>query len=137
MKPCVLRSLLCIFAIVLPSLAQDAHISTIDGKWAAKVTTPRGEEVIQFEFKNGGGEVTGTVTEAGAQPVVINNGRLDGVKLTFGTTRSRHGDGNSMVMSWTGTVVGAGESIKLVCTVANADGNNRESREFEAKRVTK
>jgi len=129
----LLSSLFFIFAIVRPALTQaPAHESTIDGKWEATVTTQGAEQVTKFEFKNGGGEVTGTVTEGKAQPLVINSGRLEGNTLTFGTTQAPRGGGDSIVRIWTGTIIGAGDSIKLICK--SVDGGS-ESRELEAKRV--
>jgi hypothetical protein len=135
MKSRTLRILFCIFAMVLPALAQSpAHESTIDGSWVAKVTAQGSEQVTRFEFKNGDGEVSGTVTEGEAQPLVIKNGRLDGFKLTFDTVQVPHGGGDPIMMSWSGTVVGAGESIKLTRTASDDDGI-RGSQEFEAKRA--
>jgi len=135
MKLRIPLSLFCVLAIVLTALAQvPAHESTIDGRWEAKVTTQRGEEITRFEFKNAGGQVSGTVTEGGAQPLVIKNGRLVATKLTFDTMQSPAGGGDPIMITWTGTVVGEGESIRLIRTTADG-GVGRDFPELEAKRV--
>ncbi len=135
MKLRSLCSLLCVLAIVLPIWAQaPAHESTVDGRWEAKVTTQRGEQVTRFEFKNANGEVTGTVTEGAAQPLEIRNGRLNGFQLTFDTMQSARGDDDPILMTWTGTIVAETEAIRFVRSAANS-GENKGSMELLAKRV--
>ena len=124
MKFRMLLTVLCVFAIVLPALAQG-----IDGKWEAKQTTQRGETVITITLKNAGGTVTGTV-QNGAQgmPVDIKAGKLDGMKLTFETSQAGRGGGDPVTTKWTGTV--AGDSIKFT-----REGGRGGAQEIEAKRV--
>jgi hypothetical protein len=52
MKLYLSLSVLCVFAIVLPVLAQnEAHETVIDGRWEARVTTQTGEQATIFDFK--------------------------------------------------------------------------------------
>ena len=115
-------TLLSVFALVSIAFAQGG----IDGKWEAKVTTQRGEQTTTFEFKNAGGNVTGTVS-TGQGSTEIKNGKLAGSNLTFETTQPGRGGGEPTTMKWTGTV--SGDSLKL-----KREGG-RGPQEMEAKRV--
>jgi len=112
----------CLFALAVGALAQ-----SIDGKWEATQTTPRGEIKITFDLQNSGGKVTGTVTLGQGQSQEIKNGKLEGNKLSFETTQQGRG-GDPVTVSWTGTL--SGDSLKLTRTGGRGGG-----QELEAKRV--
>src|SRR5437870_4070537 len=126
MKLRVLLTLLCVFALVLPALAQ-----SVDGKWEATLTTQRGEQKISFDLKNASGKVTGTVTQGQGQPQDIKNGKLDGNKLSFETSQAPRGGGDPVTINWTGTV--GADSLKL--TRGAAPGGRGGPQELEAKKV--
>ena|ERR1700722_19428346 len=135
MKFCVLLSLFLAFAIVLPAMPQEtAHESAIDGKWEATQKTTLGEQVTHFEFRNANGEVTGAVIEGKAPPAEIKNGTLAGNKLMFDTMQTMGENVDSVAISWTGTILDNGQSIRFVRVRANGDGGG--AIELEAKRVT-
>ena len=98
MKFRIFVTLLSVFALASIAFAQGG----IDGKWEAKLTTQRGEQTITFEFKNAGGNVTGTVT-TGQGATEIKNGKLAGSNLTFETQQAGRGGGEPMTVKWTGT----------------------------------
>ena len=115
-------TLLSVFALVSIAFAQGG----IDGKWEAKTQTQRGEQTITFEFKNAGGNVTGTVS-TGQGSAEIKNGKLAGSNLTFETTQAGRGGGEPTTLKWTGTV--SGDTLKL-----KREGG-RGAQEMDAKRV--
>jgi hypothetical protein len=115
-------TLLSVFALVSIAFAQGG----IDGKWEAKTQTQRGEQTITFEFKNAGGNVTGSVTTGqGAQE--IKNGKLAGSNLTFETSQPGRGGAEPTTLKWSGTV--SGDTLKL-----KREGG-RGAAEMDAKRV--
>ena len=115
-------TLLSVFALVSIAFAQGG----IDGKWEAKTQTQRGEQTITFEFKNAGGNVTGTVT-TGQNAAEIKNGKLAGSNLTFETQQAGRGGGEPVTLKWSGTV--SGDTLKL-----KREGG-RGAAEMDAKRV--
>jgi hypothetical protein len=116
-------TLLSVFALVSIAFAQGG----IDGKWEAKQTTQRGEVTITFEFKNAGGNVTGTVTQGQGGATEIKNGKLAGSNLTFETTQPGRGGAEPTTLKWSGTV--SGDTLKL-----KREGG-RGAAEMDAKRV--
>ena len=79
-------ALFCAMALTLSASAE----GTIDGKWEARFTDPRGAPVlIEFAFKANGQDVIGTMTaQSGSQrsePIPIQNGKIRGDTLTFTT----------------------------------------------------
>src|SRR5438093_12768090 len=101
MKTRILFSVLVIFALVLPALAQG-----IDGKWEAKQTTQRGEVVTNFEFKAAAGKLTGTMARAGGQATEIKNGKFEDGKVTFEVSQAGRGGADPVTITYTGTLSG-------------------------------
>jgi hypothetical protein len=145
MKFWCLLSILFVFAIVLPAVAQTpaqppaqapanaAHETVIDGRWEAKETAGGTAQVTLFEFKNATGTVSGTVTQDG-KPTEIKNGTLDGVKLSFETHQIASGGAEPVTLTWEGTIVSGGDAIKL--TRATTDDRARgRLQELQATRV--
>ena len=126
------RSLLvvvCMLAMALVALAQN-----VDGKWAATVTTQRGEQTTTFEFKNAGGTVTGTMLRGGGggggnapMPVEIKNGKFANGTLTFEISQAGRGGGEPTIIKYTGKV--GADSIKFTTE------GGRGPQEMEAKKV--
>src|SRR5262245_29217127 len=117
-------TLLSVFALVSIAFAQGA----IDGKWEAKMTTQRGEQTLTFEFKNAGGNVTGTVT-TGQGATEIKNGKLAGSNLTFETSQAGRGGGDPVTVKWSGTV--SGDTLKLT----REGGGRGGPQTLDAKKV--
>ena len=124
MKVRSLLTLLCVLALVVPALAQ-----SVDGKWEATQTTPRGEVKITFDLKSSGGNLTGTVQQGQGAGQEIKNGKVEGNKVTFETSQPPRGGGDPVTVSWTGTV--SGDSLKLT----RSGGGRGGPQELEAKRA--
>jgi hypothetical protein len=114
-------------AFLVLALAGAVLAQAVDGKWEAKQTTQRGEQVTTFDFKNAGGKVTGTMTRGQGQATEIKNGKLEGNKLTFEVSQAGRGGGEPVTITYTGTV--GADSIKF--TTAGGRG----PQEIEAKKV--
>jgi hypothetical protein len=122
MKVNVALAAFLVLALAVAVLAQ-----AVDGKWEAKQTTQRGEVVTTFEFKNAGGNVTGTMTRGQGPATEIKNGKLEGSKLTFEVSQAGRGGGDPVTITYTGTV--AADSIKFMTA------GGRGPQEIEAKKV--
>jgi hypothetical protein len=67
------------FAITfLPLAAED-----LSGKWSGTATSDHGTETVLLLLKISGSEVTGSIGPRDERQFPIENGRLDGGKLTF------------------------------------------------------
>ena len=114
--------------------ANKAHDSAVDGRWEVKANA--GEQpVIEFEFKNAAGVVTGVMIREG-KSTEIKNGSLDGSNLKFETTQVREG-ADPVTTTWNGTINNDGNAINLVCApVTQGDGGGQSLRmQMQARRV--
>ena len=72
------------FAIVLCALAPAAMwAADVTGKWEAKTETPRGEMTMTFDLTVDGDTVTGTVGNDRMGETEIEDGKIDGDKISF------------------------------------------------------
>ncbi len=74
-------ALISVLAICMcsPCLAAD-----ISGKWKGQLTTPNGDAIaIDYDFKQDGDKLTGTVTGPQGEPTEIAEGKVDGDKISF------------------------------------------------------
>lgn len=56
----------------------------VTGTWTGSLATPDGNSFdLTFNFKQDGGKVTGTIQGPQGDPLTIDNGKIDGDKLTF------------------------------------------------------
>jgi hypothetical protein len=114
--------------------ANKAHDSAVDGRWEVKANA--GEQpVIEFEFKNAAGVLTGMMIRDG-KSTEIKNGSLEGGGLKFETTQVREG-ADPVTTTWSGTIVSDGNAINLVCApVTRGDGGGQSLRmNMQARRV--
>jgi len=56
----------------------------IDGSWTASAEGPNGQVTREFHFKSEGSKLTGKTVSSFAGESVIENGKIDGNKLTIG-----------------------------------------------------
>jgi hypothetical protein len=78
--------------------------SSVEGRWQGKMNTASGEATITFNFEVKGQVLTGTTeTPAGSQ--TINDGKVNGDRISFKTTVNGH------VIGHEGTV--SGDTIQL------------------------
>ncbi len=117
------KSVLIVFALCAVALAAD-----VTGKWTAQVPGRDGQTREQiFNFKVDGEKLTGTIPSGRGQDVVaIADGKISGDTLSFTVTRQM--GGNSVKLTYTGTI--AGDVIKF-----KREGGQGQPREFTAKRA--
>jgi hypothetical protein len=77
-----LRLLVCTLVLT----AASAFAADIDGKWSGSMDTPNGAINLFYNLKAEGSTVTGTMTGPDGSEVKIDNGKLDGDKVTFTAT---------------------------------------------------
>jgi len=68
-------------AVGLPGLAAD-----VTGNWNGKVSTPKGDFPIAFSFKANGSKLEGTMLGTDGASFPIDEGKIEGDKLTFSVT---------------------------------------------------
>ena len=61
----------------------------IDGKWNLVIKTPMGEQTGVLTLKQDGDALTGEMVGS-TGTAAVENGRVDGDKLTWGWQKSRH-----------------------------------------------
>ncbi len=90
-----------------------AYAADVAGTWTAEFDTPIGVQKYVYTFKVDGEKLTGTaVAERMGQkqpPVELVEGTIKGEQISF--TENLVFDGNSLVVTYTGTV--AGDEIKF------------------------
>jgi hypothetical protein len=96
------RSLMLGFVAV--ALVGGLYAHSLDGNWTLKMPGPSGEDIfIPFTLKVEGETVTGEFQLEGGRVLKIENGKLEGDKLSWTLKRPR-GDGSSMTYQMTGKV---------------------------------
>jgi len=91
-----------------------ALAADFNGKWNGEVTTPRGTQVLVFDFHVDGATLTGKVTTPRGS-TDITNGKVDGDNISFDQVMSFNG--NDMTINYTGKV--DGETIKMTRKVGD------------------
>lgn len=106
-----MRKLMIACCAVLLALAPvAAHAATdVSGTWTGSMQAPDGggDFQISFTFKVDGGKLTGTVQGDQGDPIALNDGKVDGDKISFNIVF------NGTTISHEGTVNSAGDEIKL------------------------
>lgn len=71
--------------MTLALVAGFAMAADVTGKWTGAMGGPDGGGgmTITFNFKQDGGALTGTVEGPGGEPLQIQNGKVDGDKISF------------------------------------------------------
>jgi len=82
MKSTLQRSLLLLLAL---GLTMPAFGADITGRWTAPFNREGTPVTIVMNLKVSGSDVTGTITTPRGQELKIENGKLEGEKLTFET----------------------------------------------------
>lgn len=109
------RTLLALVAMLCLTFAASA--ADISGKWAADPAAApagggggRGGGMATYTFKAEGAKLTGTVTR-GQMDTAIDEGKIDGDKLSFSIMQAGRGGGDPMKVAFTGVV--KGDTIEL------------------------
>lgn len=102
-------------ALLLVLQAKPVFAATdVTGTWTADLTTPDGNSfTLTFNFKQDGPKLTGTIQGPQGDPLAIDNGKIDGDKVSFTVTF------NGMTITHDGTV--SGDQIKMSTKSDNAD----------------
>jgi hypothetical protein len=99
-----------LIATMIPALAAD-----VTGKWSGQMKTANGEFALEFNFKQEGAILTGSVQGPQGDPSPISDGKVEGDKVSFTV---KVGDGQ-IVIHHAGTV--SGDTIKLSSKVEEGD----------------
>lgn len=106
-----MKKLLALCAgLLLALVATTAAYAATDvtGTWTAQITGPNGDMTLTFHLKQDGDKLTGSVENAmGGEPFDINNGKIDGDKVSFDTSF------NGMTIHHEGTANGDEMKLKV------------------------
>lgn len=98
-----------VLLLSIPALASD-----ITGNWAGTLSMGDNEITLTYSFKQDGDKVTGFVNTPGGD-LPLNDGKVDGDKLTFSVTFEMNGNKSKFLS--TGAI--KGEEITLTTKVEN------------------
>jgi hypothetical protein len=114
---------------LLAFAAMGAMAADVDGTWTASVQGPNNQTFdMKFNLKADGDKLTGTMSAPQGGDVAIEDGKVDGNKVSFKVKRQM-GD-NTFVLNYKGTV--SGDEMKLT---SSREGSDRPPREMTAKRA--
>ena len=111
-----------ITACAMLAFAGMAFAADISGKWMSEAPAGGRGGPQTFTFKQAGSDLSGTIDSGRGGPVEINNGKVDGDKVTFETTRDM-GDKGKITTKYSGSV--SGTTLKL-----SADSGRGTPREL-------
>jgi hypothetical protein len=94
-------------------LAYAAYAAAVDGTWKGTVDTPAGTFEITLALKADGDQLTGTVQGGPAAEMKIEEGKIDGDKVSF-IVNMEFGK-----LTYAGTV--SGDDLKLKVALADGD----------------
>jgi hypothetical protein len=115
-----MKRTILILCAALALLTGTAFGADVTGKWTTQVAGPDGNNLtINYDFKQDGGKLTGTVTGPGGD-LPIQNGTIDGEKIAFSVTFN--GGNGEMKVGNEGTV--KGEEIVLTISVNGQNFGN-------------
>src|SRR5271166_2828872 len=109
-------------------MAAAAWAADVTGKWTADVQGRQGTQTVTMNLKADAGALTGTFQGARGGAVDIQDGKVDGDKISFSLTREFQG--NSIKILYEGTA--AGDEIKFK---SHPEPAPDRVNEFTAKRA--
>ncbi|MGA2250811.1 hypothetical protein [Terracidiphilus sp.] len=101
--------LFSVCAVLFTTVAARATFAATDisGTWTGDIATPDGSSItLTYTFKVDGAKLTGTVQGPQGDPIILDNGKVDGDKLSFDVSF------NAMTINNEGTM-NADDTIKL------------------------
>jgi len=117
---------LCAALLIVFSARPLIAATDITGTWVGDLSTPDGNTFpLKFNFKQDGSKLTGTVEGPQGDPLAINDGKIDGDKITFTVTF------NDTVIHHEGTI--DGDQIKVS---SKSDNGQMPPMQFTLKRST-
>ena len=73
-----------VILLVLGGLS--AFAADVTGKWTTQFDTPNGAITLTYDFKQDGTKLTGSVQGPTGDPIPIQDGKVDGDKISFTVT---------------------------------------------------
>lgn len=83
----------------------------VDGRWTGHVGTPNGDFPTSFTFKADGTTLTGSMTGADGSRTTIENGKVEGSRISFSVALK----GTAVILDCSGSM--SGDQIKLSADV--------------------
>jgi hypothetical protein len=123
-----MRNCAVLLAVVLAIFCSRPTLAATDltGTWAGDLKTDDGSTYpLTFHLKQEADKLTGTIDGPSEQPLTIDNGKVNGDKITFDVTY------NGMVIHHEGTV--DGDEIKVS---SKTEGDQMPPMQFTLKRST-
>ncbi len=114
---------LAVMFLALGSIS--AMAADFNGKWTGDVTTPRGTQTLNFDFKVDGATLTGKITSPRGT-TDISNGKIDGDNIAFDQVMNFNG--NEFTITYSGKA--DGDTIKFTRQMGDMG-----SSEFVARRA--
>ena len=100
-------------------LATVAWAADVTGTWKGEVSTPDGNSfTLTYNFKQDGAKLTGTVLGPQGDPLPIDNGKVDGDKISFSVKVDMNG---GTVFSSEGTINGDEITLKTKADSGDMD----------------
>ena len=123
---------ICLIPVGLLLIAGMAFAADIDGKWEGEIQGMDGSPTkISYTFKADGTALTGSTVGPDGKEIQIQDGKIDGDKISF--TLALDFGGNAMKLTMKGTVTG--DQIKLTMDMGDAGGMGGPPMEFVLKKV--
>ena len=130
-----LTFVLCAAALALAFTGRPARAADVTGKWTATMAGRGGGGegfTITYNFKQDGAKLTGTVETPMGDPLTINDGKVEGDKLSF-TITFEGGPNGAMKITNEGTI--SGDEIKLTTKFEGGDFGGGDRPPATLKRV--
>ena len=130
MRTTLAIGVLVLVAVFVSTLRADDKPATqptgVNGTWKWTQPGPGGDRDMVLKLKQDGDKLTGTITGFGGQDNAIEDGKVDGDKISFKITRDFNG--NQFTTTYSATL--SGDSLK-------GKTETTFTRDFDAKRGEK
>jgi hypothetical protein len=105
-------------AVAVAVIAGSAIAADVSGKWTGSLAMGDNQITLSYDFKQDGEKLTGTVTGPQGNPLTLNDGKVEGDKLSF--TLQVEGPNGNIKISSEGTI--KGEEITLASKMEGGPG---------------
>jgi hypothetical protein len=112
--------------LALVLFALGCYAADVTGEWKGTAETENGQITRTFSLKADGSKLTGETVSSFAGKSVIENGKIDGDKLSF--TLKLNIQGNELSVDYKGKVI-SNDEMKITADIAG------QTIEFQVKRV--
>ncbi|HEY2014447.1 MAG TPA: hypothetical protein VGH38_13145 [Bryobacteraceae bacterium] len=119
-----------VFCGLLAILAGAAFAADITGNWTGSMSMGDNQFTLNYSFKQDGAKLTGTVLGPQGDPLALNDGKIQGDKLSFNV--KIEGPNGSFTIKNEGTI--KGEEITLTSKMEGGDFGGNEMPPMTLKR---